>query len=161
VEGMSLASWWSSCLMCVCARLTVLKPQSSPLPFRHAHHPDHSHPPTIPPPPRTLTQARACCDVLIVPCFSSLRNPSMKLSLATVFAAFFCSCSFPAPVHAFLLTNLASRGLKHPTPPQRKGLYSRVEYDAREPRLDEFGLPLDPSDLVEKPSIPLKVREDG
>jgi len=36
-----------------------------------------------------------------------------------------------------------------------------VEYDAREPRLDEFGLPLDPSDLVEKPSIPLKVREDG
>ena len=83
----------------------------------------------------------------------------MKLSLALAFAAFFCSCSFPAPTHAFLLTNLASRGLKHPTPPQQKGLYSRVEYDAREPRLDEFGLPLDPSDFVEKPSVPLKVRE--
>lgn len=83
----------------------------------------------------------------------------MKLSLSFAFTAFFCSCSFSTPVHAFLLTNLASRGLKHPTPPQQKGLYSRVEYDAREPvRLDEFGLPLDPSDFIEQPVVPLKVR---
>jgi hypothetical protein len=83
----------------------------------------------------------------------------MKQSLAFAFAAFYFSYSFPAPTHAFLLTNLASRSLKHPTPPQQKGFYSRVEYEARGPVLDEFGLPLDPSDLVEKPSVPLKVRE--
>ncbi|GAB5032398.1 choline dehydrogenase [Nannochloropsis oceanica] len=82
----------------------------------------------------------------------------MKLSLALAYAVFYCCPSFPAPTHAFLLTNLASRSLKHPTPSQQKGLYSRVEYEARGPLLDEYGLPLDPSDLVEKPTVPFKDR---
>jgi hypothetical protein len=64
-------------------------------------------------------------------------------------------CFNPINVQGFLLSNLAGRSLKHPVP--QKGLYSRIEYDAREPRLDEFGLPLDPADLMEKPRVPLKV----
>lgn len=91
-------------------------------------------------------------------------------SLAFCFLAF--SSSTTTFSNAFLVTNLASRGLgllstttttkkQGPgppvtvAPPPQKGLYS-VDYNhQRVPRLDEYGLPIE--DEPGKPRVPLKV----
>ncbi len=74
----------------------------------------------------------------------------LSLSLACVFGAF-ASLS-----HGFLLTGLASRKA---SPAPSKGLYS-VDYDLAPPRLDEYGLPIDPADLRPKPKVSLKVKKN-